>query len=111
MTLEHVTSRAGNEITVALAGEADLATSNDLHNALLNAVRKHPGRITVDLAELTFLDSMSIAKLIGARRAAIENGIAFTVARAGGNVLRVLEVSGALDILTAATDDRDEQAS
>jgi anti-anti-sigma factor len=108
MTLNHETSRAGTEITVALAGEADLATSGALRDALFDAVTERPRRLTVNLHALTFIDSMSIGVLIGARRAALAHKIAFTVAEAQGNVHHVLEVSGALAILSEVPDDAEE---
>jgi len=110
MTLEHVTSRAGTEITIAVAGEADLATSDELRNILFDAVNKHPRRLTIDLQGLTFIDSMSIAVLIGARRAALAHEIAFTMTNARGNVHHVLELSGALAILTGDPGEHGEQA-
>jgi anti-anti-sigma factor len=90
-----------DEVTVALAGEADLATIKELRDALFDAVAERPSRVVVDLRGLIFIDSMSISALIAARRAALEDGTRFVVTHPGGQVLKVLGIAGVLDALTA----------
>jgi anti-sigma B factor antagonist len=86
---------------IALLGEMDLSNVATLTEALAstytNSVTK---AITVDLAELTFLDSTGIAALMNARRAASAQGIPFTVINARGMVLRLFEVTGVLTVLS-----------
>jgi anti-sigma B factor antagonist len=79
--------------TVTLHGEVDLATTPQLTEALDAASRESPVGIVLDLARCTFMDSSGLALL---ERAAQKNGSAPRVflARAQGQVLRTLEISG-----------------
>ncbi|MGC9666921.1 STAS domain-containing protein [Planosporangium sp. 12N6] len=106
--LESSVERTGDRVTVALAGEADLATIGQLRDALFGAVAQRPGRVVVDLRGLLFIDSMSISALIAARRAAFEHGTEFVVANPRGQVLKVFVVSGVLDALTGGEASGDE---
>jgi anti-sigma B factor antagonist len=86
---------------IAVLGEVDLSNAATLTEAMAstytNSVTK---AITVDLAELAFLDSTAIAALLNARRAASAQGVPFTVVNARGMVRRVLEVTGVLTVLS-----------
>jgi anti-sigma B factor antagonist len=93
--------RMDDEVTVVLAGESDLATLNELRDALFDAVAERPSRVVVDLRGLIFIDSMSISALIAARRAALEHDTQFVVVHPRGQVLKVLGIAGVLDVLTA----------
>lgn len=99
MQLACAVERTEGEVTVVLAGEADLATIDLLRDALLDAVRSRPARVVVDLRGLVFIDSMSIAALVAARRAALEHGADLTVTHPRGQVLSVLKVAGVLNLL------------
>ncbi|MGC9669639.1 STAS domain-containing protein [Planosporangium sp. 12N6] len=98
-----VTNNAG-EVTVTLAGNADLATVDALRAALADATAGRPARITVDLLGLTFIDSISISALIVARRAAQTQGIVFTAIQPRGYVRKALTLTGVLDTLTGPPD-------
>jgi anti-sigma B factor antagonist len=97
---QHIDHSAGFT-RIALLGEADLSNVATITDALVstytNSVTK---AITVDLAELAFLDSTAIAALLNARRAASAQGVPFTVVNARGMVRRVLEVTGVLTVLS-----------
>ncbi|GAA1793420.1 STAS domain-containing protein [Planosporangium flavigriseum] len=92
--------RSDGEITVVLAGESDLATIDQLRDALFDAVAERPSRVVVDLRGLVFIDSMSISVLIAARRAALEHEAEFVVTNPTRQVLKVLTIAGVLDVLT-----------
>ena len=56
----------GDSTLVAISGELDLAHSTEVENAIAK-VENAEGRIVIDLAGLTFLDSVGVAILLLAR--------------------------------------------
>lgn len=85
--------------TVRLAGEFDLDACDELRSALLGAVPTgQSGRITVDLAEVTFIDSETVRALLDGYAAAQLRGIDYRLVRAGGLVKRVLKVMGLTEL-------------
>jgi anti-sigma B factor antagonist len=91
--LEVTVDAASPCFTVTLHGEVDLATTPQLSEALDAASREPPVVIVLDLARCTFMDSSGLALLV---KAAQRNDGAPRVflARAQGQVLRTLEISG-----------------
>ncbi|MEV0457941.1 STAS domain-containing protein [Catellatospora methionotrophica] len=88
-----------DRIVVHVRGEIDMMVADDLHAELLDAVKQSP-RTDVDFTELTFLDSTGIRTFIDARSAAQALGHHLYVVNATGMVLRVLEVTGVMSLLT-----------
>jgi anti-sigma B factor antagonist len=104
VTLTHSVTHSGRCTTIALVGEADLCSSDELHDALFGAIGNRPAKIIVDLAGLVFIDSMSIGTLVAARRAALEHGSSLVAINPRGQARRVFEITGLRDILS--DDDR-----
>ena len=85
----------GDSTLVAISGELDLAHSAEVENAIAE-VEKTEGRIVIDLAGLTFLDSVGVAILLLARsrdRHEGENRLAF-IAPTRQEVMQVLVRTG-----------------
>jgi anti-sigma B factor antagonist len=101
MALSHAVEPLGEQITVRLHGELDLATVNEL-TAVLKESLAQPTcrRVLVDLTEVTFLDSVTIGALVLAYNKAANTGNALSVTGATGQVHRILELAGVLDVLT-----------
>jgi anti-sigma B factor antagonist len=82
-------------MTLAVCGELDVATVDRFGVALdLSLARPGIRWVTLDLRELSFLDSTGIARLVAARATASAVGARLTVVNATGMVRRVLEVTG-----------------
>ena len=79
-------------------GELDIATAPELV-ALLVRLRHHGHAVTVDLAEVTFMDSTGLTTLMDAHLAAQANGWSFTVRRPSPAVTRVFELAGVRSLL------------
>jgi anti-anti-sigma factor len=85
-----------HEIVLAVRGEVDIATADELRRRLDAVIRAAGDRpVVVDLADVTFLDSTGLAALF-------EEAITFrprrlTLRRVSGPVRRVLEVTATLD--------------
>ncbi|OLZ49658.1 anti-anti-sigma factor [Amycolatopsis keratiniphila subsp. nogabecina] len=53
------------EVVIAVAGEIDLTTSEDLKETFEEALEPLPGRLVVDLEGVEFCDSTGLATLVG----------------------------------------------
>ena len=95
--LQWRTSRAGNGVVVAFAGEIDLSTASVLGEVLAKLVDSEP-RVIIGEA-VSFLDSSGISRLLRAARNTTDVGCDLTVRHPTGTVFRVLEVSGVDEVL------------
>jgi anti-sigma B factor antagonist len=86
--------RGGDEVEVAIAGEMDLATTGPLGQALGLVLDAKPVTVSLDVAEVSFLDSSGIRCLVGAAERAAEVGSHLVVRNPTPMVLRVLEICG-----------------
>jgi anti-sigma B factor antagonist len=84
------TATAGGRTTIWLRGDLDLATSDELRVALEKAVEAGAEHVTVDLSEVSFLDSMGIGSLLIVHRL----GAALTLRHPVPDVRNVLEITG-----------------
>lgn len=78
---------------VAVRGEIDMATANELRAALRTAVRVS-ARVELDLRETTFMDSIGLSVLVAAHRQLEDGQDAIVVREAPPHIRKVLEVSG-----------------
>jgi anti-sigma B factor antagonist len=92
MSLATRTEREGAATVVAFTGELDLASEGAAEVALEAAIGDG-GVVVADLRELTFLDSTGVRVLLTADLHAKEKGVRFGVARSGGMVRKLLEVT------------------
>jgi anti-anti-sigma factor len=74
-------------------GELDIATAPELVD-MLTRLRHHGHAVTLDLAEVTFMDSTGLTTLMDAYSQAAGNGWSFGVQRPSPAVLRVFELAG-----------------
>jgi anti-anti-sigma factor len=79
-----------------VSGELDINARDDLRSALLSALAD--GDVTVDLDEVTFLDSEALGAMIEAYNASRTGRAGLRVVNARGVVARVLTVSGAREL-------------
>ncbi len=98
-----VTSAAG-EVVVALEGEMDLANADALGGALTAVFEARPSKVTVDLANLSFLDSSGIRCLVIAAQQASAVRSKLVVRRPRRAVLRVLQLTGTDTLLLDGSD-------
>ncbi|HEX6022079.1 MAG TPA: STAS domain-containing protein [Solirubrobacter sp.] len=84
--------------TLVIHGELDIATAPELVD-LLERLRRHGHAVTLDLAEVTFMDSTGLTTIMDAHTQAIEDGWSFSVSRASPAVRRVFDLAGVGRIL------------
>jgi anti-sigma B factor antagonist len=87
--------RSGLDATVAVSGELDCASAPLLAEELRKLLAEGSSRITVDLAETTFIDSTGLVTLISALTAAREGGGDIVLHAPRRCVRKVLAISGA----------------
>ncbi len=81
-------------VTICLTGEIDMSNAHAVRDAAICAMRQHKTSIRIDLAGVTFMDSIGLEALLATRRRAeLDWGQVRLVAPTHA-VLRILEVSG-----------------
>jgi len=89
-----------HEVVVAVFGEVDIATAPQLMQAV-GAALDNGGRVVLDLAEMTFIDSQGLKVLVQAYRANTSGRAARVVLRSPqAQARKVLEITGLDKLLT-----------
>ncbi|WP_433075658.1 STAS domain-containing protein [Dactylosporangium sp. CA-052675] len=83
----------GGHGVVRAEGELDVANAPELRDAIAAALDARPS-LVVDLAAVTFMDSVSLGVLIGAYNRAREAGGGFAVVCADERVGRIFRITG-----------------
>ncbi len=88
--------RDGDECTLTVAGDVDLATSMQLKRALDQALDAEPAATTIraDLARVTFLDTTGLGLLLAARTRAQSRGGRFIVSSTSAELDRLFDITG-----------------
>jgi anti-sigma B factor antagonist len=102
-----VTAPAPGAVVVSVAGQADLHTAPELRDALAQAIDVGERRIVVDLTEATFVDSMTLGVLLGARRRVAEQDGGLAIVCPDPHLRRVFEITS-LDRVFSMTASLDE---
>ena len=79
---------------IVVEGEVDLATVEELENAIEQAFSRNSHPLVVDLSESSFMDSTGLKALVMADRRFEEDGRSFAIAVSGGPVARLIDLSG-----------------
>jgi anti-sigma B factor antagonist len=85
--------------TVALRGEIDVLTVDQVRVALIGALAAHPEELVVDLSDLSFIDSTGLGALIAGFQRARDAGVSFRLARPSPAVRQILVLSGLLEVV------------
>lgn len=76
------------------AGEIDLSTSAALDSAVVDALADSTSHLTLDLSEVTFLDSSGLGVIVKSLKRAKEAETVFDVVAANDRVLKVFKLTG-----------------
>ena len=96
------TTSHGPAAVVVLRGEFDIAAEEETENALARVLASRPGSLTIDLRELTFLDSTGLRVLLRLRQQCQEHACGLSLIRGAPPVDRVFEISGVASHFTIA---------
>ena len=94
----------GSGVRVRVIGDVDMDTARVLGAQLDRAVEGFPGEVTVDLAGVTFLDSMGLCVLLRARAALIARDRGLVVAGPSRAATRIFELAGLRDTFRLASE-------
>ncbi|MEV6634029.1 STAS domain-containing protein [Actinoplanes sp. NPDC051470] len=91
--------RTTDTVTVVLTGEVDVLTVDQVRSALAEAIAALPRSMTVDLSDLSFIDSTGLGALVFGFQRARDAGITFRLSRPTSGVRQILVVSGLLEVV------------
>jgi anti-anti-sigma factor len=94
VSVEHPVWAGGQCAVVVLSGEADV-TGQEVEDVLAAESAKEPALLLVDLSAVSFMDSWSLHVVLHAMRGRRKAGAAAGLVCPSGPVLRVLELTGA----------------
>jgi anti-sigma B factor antagonist len=81
-------------LVLLLDGEIDMATEQQFHHAVAETLAEAPGgRVVLDCARLSFIDSSGLRVLIQAHRSAREDGSTLAIAAPSDRVAQILRVT------------------
>lgn len=81
-------------VSLAVEGEVDLATVEDLQAAIDAVLADSGDHLVVDLTSSTFMDSTGLKALVMSHRKFDDAGRAFAIAVDGGPISRLIDLSG-----------------
>ena len=96
-------AQENGSVVVSLRGELDLASAPDLQRELLALLDRPVTTLTLDLRELTFLDSSGLGALYRARQRADAGNVTLRLEAVPTHVLRVLEVTAMASLFDVDT--------
>jgi anti-anti-sigma factor len=91
------TRRDGNSTAIALSGELDQASADELDAVIRDAEETDVGRIVVDLSGVSFVDSVGLSALLGAKKRS--DGRLIYIPSNHDAVRRLLELTGTIEML------------
>jgi anti-anti-sigma factor len=83
----------GAAVRLALAGDLDLATADEAEQAIIEAEEGPPPLLSLDLAELEFMDSTGLRVIISAATRAAEQDRRLVLVKGPEVVQRVFEIT------------------
>jgi anti-sigma B factor antagonist len=97
-----IKTRLESDMTIiAVSGELDLASTDQLDKAIRDAEQSATGWIVIDLDDVSFLDSTALNVLLQARRRATENGDRLRFVRSRHEqVTRLLSITDTEEMLS-----------
>jgi anti-sigma B factor antagonist len=92
----HVRMGLHQEVLISFAGDLDVATAENLRSAADEAWQARPSSIVVDLAGMTFCDSVGVGALIYILKGCTQRGTRLALAGANSRTRRLLRITGLL---------------
>jgi anti-anti-sigma factor len=84
---------APNEATVTLRGELDVARADEVATLVGRAIESGRPRVTVDMANVTFIDSTILRVLLNGHHTSREAGSELTIRGLRGHPRKMLELT------------------
>ena len=94
-------SVAGRAMIVTAAGEIDSTSAPELRQQLDALLDEGIGELTVDLRQVSFLDSAGLCVLATAHRRAVRQDVRMRVLASSRAVIRPMQITGLWELLRA----------
>jgi anti-sigma B factor antagonist len=104
---EVVATTNGGVTTIRPRGELDIDSAPAFRDAIVTAFAG-ARYVVVDLAQLTFLDSLGLGVLAAAQQRAAESGARFEIANPRDQARRLLELAGVDNVVPIPDDEPEE---
>ncbi len=88
------TSSSAGTAVVAMRGEIDAVAIPSLSGCLDDAIAAGLRHVVLDMADVSFIDSVGLAAVVAARRKVDTHGGALSVRRPSPHVRKLLEITG-----------------
>ena len=111
MELHIDTRRHRNRMVIVPRGEIDMANEPFFNEVLDTFLRDGPASALVDLTEVSFMDSTGLRALLKARETSMNRGGSLALVCPPGQVRRLLELAGVLDLFPLQTLDAEASSS
>ena len=102
--LKFSTAEFPDHVLVSVTGEIGVAAEDQFREALTSALSQETPCLVVDLAEVPFMASAGVGVLMGIRAVLAARGASLVLSAPQPAVARVLEVTGAADLIPVAED-------
>ncbi|MEV4314310.1 STAS domain-containing protein [Actinocrispum sp. NPDC049592] len=99
LLLRYRVAQESDATIVQVAGEIDLATSDEFAQAVAQALAGSSSKVVVDLRDVTFMGSIGLSVLLSAHRDAEQAGRSLRVADGGAIAHRAITISGLDQVL------------
>ncbi|BFU47561.1 STAS domain-containing protein [Krasilnikovia sp. MM14-A1004] len=99
MSLTVRTEERGDIVVLSVGGELDMATAPQLQDQITDLLERGHARLVFDLAEVSFCDSTGLSVFVRAKNSTDDAGGTVRLAAPQRGVLRILEVSGLVEVL------------
>jgi len=90
---------SSSAVSLTVSGEVDSSTAPALRSAVDAVFAGGARELTIDLDNVTFLDSAGLCVLAGAHRQAADGGVALRVLASNRAVIRPLQITGLWQLL------------
>jgi anti-anti-sigma factor len=91
----------GDGLTIAIAGELDIAGAGDL-DAAIRVARRSGRALTIDLSDLAFIDSSGLRVFLALQNAAVVEGFTYALIPGPPQVHRAFALCGLVETLPFA---------
>jgi anti-sigma B factor antagonist len=105
LDVQELTAEDGGRL-LALVGELDIASVDVLNAAVERARGDGAPSITLDLRELSFIDSTGLAAIVLASRRCDKDGLELSLIPGSPSTQRLFEMTGLLDVLPFRASDQ-----
>ncbi|MDK8183188.1 STAS domain-containing protein [Paenibacillus sp. UMB4589-SE434] len=97
-----VTHQDGQQITIQLQGDLDLAASGEFRSFMEPLANDSTNQLTLDLSKLTYIDSTGIGILISIVKVRKAAGAPFFVENVPSQVQKLFDMTGISKFLTSS---------